>query len=143
MENKSGFRTMKGYQMIDKSKISASMEDYLEMIYRMLKAQPLVRINDLARKLNVRPSSASKMAAQLNDLGLINFERYGYIKPTDKGAVYGNYLLYRHDVLMEFLCYINNSEDELEQVEKIEHFIDEKTVYNISRILKLLKEKAK
>jgi len=134
---------MKGYQMIDKSKISASMEDYLEMIYRMLKTQPLVRVNDLARKLNVRPSSASKMAAQLNDLGLISFERYGYIKPTEKGAAYGNYLLYRHDVLMEFLCYINNSEDELEQVEKIEHFIDEKTVYNISRVLKLLKETAK
>ena len=134
---------MKGYQMIDKSKISASMEDYLEMIYRMLKTQPLVRVNDLARKLNVRPSSASKMAAQLNDLGLISFERYGYIKPTEKGAAYGNYLLYRHDVLMEFLCYINNSEDELELVEKIEHFIDEKTVYNISRVLKLLKETAK
>ncbi|HHV51320.1 MAG TPA: metal-dependent transcriptional regulator [Clostridiales bacterium] len=143
MDNKSSFRTMKGYQMIDKSKISASMEDYLEMIYRMLKTQPLVRVNDLARKLNVRPSSASKMAAQLNDLGLISFERYGYIKPTEKGAAYGNYLLYRHDVLMEFLCYINNSEDELEQVEKIEHFIDEKTVYNISRVLKLLKETAK
>jgi len=134
---------MKGYQMIDKSKISASMEDYLEMIYRMLKTQPLVRVNDLARKLNVRPSSASKMAAQLNDLGLISFERYGYIKPTEKGAAYGNYLLYRHDVLMEFLCYINNSEDELELVEKIEHFIDEKTVDNISRVLKLLKETAK
>jgi DtxR family Mn-dependent transcriptional regulator len=143
LENKSDFRTMKGYQLIDKSQITASMEDYLEMIYRVLKTQPLVRVNDLAKKLNVRPSSVSKMATQLNDLGLISFEKYGYIKPTEKGALFGDYLLYRHDVLMEFLCYINNSNNELEQVEKIEHFVDEKTVYNIKRALKLLKEKDK
>ncbi|HOB35946.1 MAG TPA: iron dependent repressor, metal binding and dimerization domain protein [Candidatus Avimonas sp.] len=140
MEPKSDFRTMKGYQLADKPRITASMEDYLEMIYRILKTQPLVRVNDLAKKLNVRPSSVSKMAAQLNDLGLISFEKYGYIGPTEKGALFGDYLLYRHDVLMDFFCHINNSADELEQVEKIEHYIDEKTVFNINRALKQLKE---
>ena len=32
---------------------------------------------------------------------------------------------------------INESEDELEQVEKIEHFINEKTIYNIENFLKI------
>ncbi|NLN82692.1 MAG: metal-dependent transcriptional regulator [Clostridiales bacterium] len=140
MDKISDFRTMKGYQLVDHSEITASMEDYIEMIYRTLKSQPLVRVNDLAKKLNVRPSSVSKMANHLSRLGLIGFEKYGYIKPTEKGRVVGDYLLYRHEVLTEFLCLINNSHDELEQVEKIEHFITEKTVYNLKKALKILKE---
>ena len=141
MEN--NFYTFKGYQLNENAEITSSMEDYLEMICRLSRQQEVIRINELSQRLHVKPSSASKMVNNLKTLGLVAYEKYGYIKPTEKGAAYGNYLLYRHDVLMEFLCYINNSEDELEQVEKIEHFIDEKTVYNISRVLKLLKETAK
>ena len=45
----------------DKKLLTASMEDYLEMIYRIHKEEGYVRMNQLARKkLNVRPSSASK-----------------------------------------------------------------------------------
>ena len=56
---------------------------------------------------------------------------------TDKGRKAGDYLLFRHDILNRFLCMINESEDELEQVEKIEHFINEKTIYNIENFLKI------
>lgn len=143
MDNLSSFRTQKGYQLIDKPKLTASMEDYLEMIYRILKTQPLVRIGSLAKQLNVKPSSASKMVNQLKNNGLVEFERYGYVKPTEKGIMLANYLLFRHDVLVEFLCLINNSKDELEQVEKIEHYINEKTVYNLKKHIQVLKQQAK
>ncbi len=143
MDNKSNFRTMKGYHLINKSQMTASMEDYLEMIYRMLKTQPLVRVSLLAKNLNVKPSSASKMVGNLSKLGYISFEKYGCIRPTEKGSLLGNYLLLRHDILMDFFCLINNSTDQLEQVEKIEHYIDEKTVYNLERAYKLLKENMK
>ncbi|MDD3693244.1 MAG: MarR family transcriptional regulator [Oscillospiraceae bacterium] len=139
MDIPSNFHTLKGYQLIDKPKLTASMEDYLEMIYRLLKTQPHVRIKVLAKKLNVRPSSASKMVHQLKDMELVDFEKYGNIKPTQKGLILGNYFLYRHDVLMEFLCLVNNTSDELEQVEKIEHFVEERTVYNLNKCIKLLK----
>lgn len=132
----SDFYTLKGYQLNDNAEITSSMEDYLEMICRILKYQEVVRISELAERLHVRPSSASKMAANLRYLGLVDFERYGYIKPTAKGLAAGKYLLYRHEVLNEFLCLINNSEDETEQVEKIEHFLNEKTITNIEKILK-------
>lgn len=139
MDNRSKFHTQKGYQMMDKPKLTESMEDYLEMIYRILKTQPLVRINTLAKELNVRPSSASKMVNHLKNNGLVDFEKYGYVKSTEKGIMLSNYLLFRHDVLSEFLCLINNSKDELEQVEKIEHFINEKTVYNLRKCIKILR----
>ena len=43
----------------------------------------------------------------------------------------GETLLYRHDLLCEFFCLINHSDNELALVEKIEHFIDKNTVNNI------------
>jgi hypothetical protein len=80
------------------------------------------------------------MVGNLSKLGYISFEKYGCIRPTEKGSLLGNYLLLRHDILMDFFCLINNSTDQLEQVEKIEHYIDEKTVYNLERAYKLLNE---
>jgi DtxR family Mn-dependent transcriptional regulator len=139
MENNSDFYTFKGYQLHDNAQITSSMEDYLEMICRMLKKQDVVRINELAQKLHVRPSSASKMVSNLKFSGLVVFERYGYIRLTAKGCAAGEYLLYRHDVLNEFLCLTNNSENETEQAEKIEHFLNEKTIRNIEKIIKLIK----
>jgi len=136
MDNNSDFYTFKGYQLNDNAQITSSMEDYLEMICRMLKNQDVVRINELADRLHVKPSSASKMVSNLRRLGLVNFEKYGYIKPTGKGLAVGEYLLYRHDVLNKLLCLINNSDDETEQVEKIEHFLNEKTIRNIEKYLK-------
>lgn len=129
------FYTLKGYQLIDNAKITSSMEDYLEMICRMRKTQEFVRISELASNLHVKPSSASKMVNNLKSLGLVKFEKYGYIVPTEKGQKVGEYFLYRHDVINEFLCILNNSDNELEQVEKIEHFINKKTVDNMKKFI--------
>ena len=135
MDNKNDFHTLKGYQLIGNNPITSSMEDYLEMICRLIKTQEIVRMNELAERLNVKPSSASKMVGNLKQLGLVAFEKYGYIKPTTDGAAIGEYLLYRHEVLTNFLCFVNHSENELEQVEKIEHFLDKRTIDNIKKLV--------
>ncbi len=139
MNDNTGFYTLKGYQMIDNTVLTAAMEDYLEMICRELKTREVLRVNNLADKLHVRPSSASKMVNNLKHLGYVTFEKYGYIKLTEEGSKTGAYLLYRHEVLHDFLCLLNNSENELEQVEKIEHFLNEKTIKNIKRITENIK----
>jgi len=140
MDKKEEFYTLKGYELSEDNEITSSMEDYLEMICRLLKTEEYVRISVLAEKLNVKPSSASKMVNNLKMLGLVTFEKYGYIKLTEKGAVIGEYLLYRHEVINEFLCLVNNSESELEQVEKIEHFLNKKTIDNLKKITGKIKK---
>lgn len=129
------FYTQKGYELHNTDDLTASMEDYLEMICRMLKEENVVRIQALSRSLHVKPSSASKMVKALKEKGCISSEKYGYLTATRKGLKIGEYLLYRHDVLHEFLCLLNHSENELEQVEKIEHFINRKTVENLHNLL--------
>ena len=71
------------------------------------------------------------MVQQLVQEGFVLAERYGDIALTERGRAMGNYLLYRHDVIHRFLCLLNHSEDELEQAEKIEHFLTCETVKNL------------
>ncbi len=139
MDSNHSFYTFKGYQLNNNVRVTSSMEDYLEMICRMMKNQDVVRISELAEMLHVKPSSASKMVGNLRNLGLVYFEKYGYVNPTAKGERVGKYLLYRHDVLNKLLCFINHSDDETEQVEKIEHFFDEKTIRNIDEYINRMK----
>lgn len=130
-----GFYTQKGYQMRSGQTVTSAMEDYLEMICRETRSEGYARINFLAHRLNVRPSSASKMVYQLRDLGLVSFEKYGLIQPTAEGAVLGDYLLHRHDVLARFFQWVNGTEDELEQVEQVEHYINEDTLRNLESFM--------
>ncbi len=134
MENGSGFYTLKGYSLNENEKLTSSMEDYLEMICRILQKNEVVRIRELAENLHVKPSSASKMVNNLKEAGYIEFKKYGYIAITQKGLETGNYLLHRHRVLHDFLCLLNHTKDELEQVEKIEHFINKIPNDNLDRL---------
>uniref|UniRef100_UPI00359C9365 metal-dependent transcriptional regulator n=1 Tax=Faecalicatena contorta TaxID=39482 RepID=UPI00359C9365 len=139
MDNRNDFYTQKGYELHNTDDLTASMEDYLEMICRMLKGQDIVRIQALSENLHVKPSSASKMVNALKERGYISFQKYGYLTATPKGLEVGEYLLYRHYILHEFLCLLNHSENELEQVEKIEHYINRETVANLHLLLERLK----
>lgn len=135
MAQQDNYYTLKGYSLLEHDRITSSMEDYLEMICRLYKEQSPVRINRLAACLHVKPSSASKMAGNLKNQGLVRFEPYGTVTPTEAGIRLGGYLLFRHDVLLDFFRYVNQSSDQLEQVEKVEHFIDPETVCNLKKWL--------
>ena len=136
--NDSQFHTLKGYQLLSEDMITESMEDYLEMICRHLEGSGYVRVSFLAEMLNVRPSSASKMVGKLRELGLVTFEKYGLIIPTDSGLAIGRYLLWRHETLHRFFCLLNHSDNELQQVEQVEHYISRKSIENLERLLQVL-----
>lgn len=129
------YYTLKGYSLLENARITTAMEDYLEMLCRLEKEKRPLRINYIAELLHVRPSSASKMMGNLKAQGLVEFERYGMIVLTEKGREQGSYFLFRHEVLHRFFRFLNHSENELEQVEKVEHFIDRRTLYHIVEFL--------
>ena len=140
MSDDNRFYTLKGYALLEGNAVTSSMEDYLEMIYKIHAAGEAVRVGAVAEKLNVKPSSATKMVSNLKKQGLVSSEKYGYIQLTEAGIELGKYLVFRHDILHRFLCYINRSDNELEQVEKIEHFFNMETVENIKKLLNNLEK---
>ena len=131
-----GFYTMKGYTLLEHGLLTSSMEDYLEMICRLSEQSSLVRSSDMAKALRVRPPSASKMAGNLRAQELIEFPKYGCITLTEMGKRMGSYLIRRHELVNSLLCRINGTENELEEVEKIEHFLSPRTVKNIEGFLR-------
>ena len=132
---KSEFRTLDGYDRMQKRDITRTMEDYLEMICRLARVDPVIRVQAIAQSLNVKPSSVTKMVQQLAARGFVEYHPYAYLKLTPQGEAEGNYLLYRHDVLHEFLCLLNGVPEDLAQVEQIEHFFDRRTVENIEQLV--------
>ncbi len=112
------------------NKITYPMEDYLEMIYR--KKEENLTITTLSKYLNVKKSSCSKMISKLKNLELI-ITKENKIILTKKGLEVGKYLYHRHQVLEIFLRDLNQNNFKLEQVEKLEHFIDEITLKNIEK----------
>lgn len=133
---KDGFYTMKGYTLLEHGLLTSAMEDYLEMIFRMSEHAAVVRISSLSRALHVKPPSASKMAGNLRAQELIEFPKYGYITLTEMGRRLGEYLLRRHELTEELLRGINGGECDLEEVEKIEHFLSPRTVANLEKFLR-------
>ena len=138
MDKTHEYYTIKGYLQNENRPLTNAMEDYLEMICRILQNSDRVRAADLSKKLNVKPSSVSKMVQQLADAGYIQAEKYSVITVTEKGRAAGNYLLYRHNVIHNFLCLLNSCDNELEEAEKIEHFLSRKTVENLDRLTQKL-----
>jgi DtxR family Mn-dependent transcriptional regulator len=130
MTNQGGkFHTVRGYELLNQGSnvLTPSMEDYLEMSYRLGKDKGYARISDLAQALNVQPPSASKMVQKLAEMGYLNYERYGVIEFTELGREIGEYLLKRHETIQSFLIMIGVVHNTLEDTEKIEHSISEET----------------
>ncbi len=136
------FHTVRGYQILnDENKIlTSSMEDYLEMIYRTCMEEGYVRTNQLADKLNVRPSSATKVIQKLSQLDLIDYQRYGIIRLTEAGKSLGDFLLKRHEVIQEFLKNLGIQETLLKATELIEHDVSPDVVQTIHIFNKFIAE---
>lgn len=110
--------------------ITYAMEDYLEMIYR----KNTVTITSLSKLLNIKKPSCSKMIHKLNNLNLVNINN-NYITLSESGLKIGEYLYNRHLIIENFLKKLNQENFKLEQVEKIEHFIDNITLNNLKDFL--------
>jgi DtxR family Mn-dependent transcriptional regulator len=138
------FYTIRGYALLRREDaLTPSMEDYLEMAYRLSRDRGFTRIGDLACSLNVQPSSASKMVRKLTEMDYLKYEKYGVIEFTSRGRELGNYLLQRHEAIEEFLMLIGVKEGILEETEKIEHNIREETVDRIKTLVEFMRKNQK
>jgi Mn-dependent DtxR family transcriptional regulator len=124
------FRTVRGYQLQKQGsgRLTPSMEDYLEMIYRNCQQAPFVRVNVLADQLNVQAPSVSRTVRRLAEQGYVSYRKYGVIELTDKGEQLGSYLLARHEIIEMFLQNLGVTTSLLVDTELIEHYLSPDTV---------------
>ncbi len=124
----------------DPEAMSASQEDYLEMIYRMYSENEIIKSSELAKRLNVAPSSVSKAISKLVGAGLVSCEKYGSIYLTEKGRCRGAFLLKRHNVLIDFFVTLHGDTAlALREAELAEHFMSSQTILKLESLNKILK----
>lgn len=135
------FYTFSEYMKKEENSLTASMEDYVEMIYRLSAKNGFTRIHDLSEALNVQPPSATKMVQRLAELKLIKYEKYGVIMLQDAGKKAGESLLRRHNIIEEFLKILEIPSNEiLEETEKVEHTISKGTVKHLEHFIMFMKD---
>lgn len=143
MNKRQDFHTVRGYALRNQTNhdLTPSMEDYLEMIFRLSAGKKPVRLNDLALALNVQPPSATKMVQRLAEAKYLNYERYGAIELTVRGRDMGEKLLKRHQTLEDFFRLLGVKENLLKDTEIIEHSLSQEALDCICLFVDFAKEK--
>jgi len=117
-----------------------SMEDYIEQIYILMDTKGYARVSDIAEALKVHPSSVTKMVQKLDKDDYLNYEKYRGFILTPKGKKVGERLVFRHDLLEEFLEIIGVDEDKIyEDVEGIEHHLSWNSIDRIGDLVNYFK----
>lgn len=115
--------------------LTESMEDYLEMFFRIVSSQGYIRPVDLSNAINVKPSSVTRMIQKLDEAGFITYEKYRNIALTEQGMVYGRFLVWRDEQLKAFFRLFKKNHRIEEQVEGIEHYITPATMRFIRNLI--------
>ncbi|WP_175991273.1 transcriptional regulator MntR [Bacillus sp. Marseille-Q1617] len=121
-----------------------SMEDYLEQIYLLIENKGYARVSDIAEALTVHPSSVTKMVQKLDKDDYLVYEKYRGLVLTPKGNKIGKRLVYRHDLLEQFLRVIGVKEEHIyEDVEGIEHHLSWDSIDRIGDLVQFFEEEEK
>jgi DtxR family transcriptional regulator, Mn-dependent transcriptional regulator len=111
--------------MSNNNTLSASLENYLEVIYNLIEKHKVARSKDIARQLEINRSSVTGGLQALRDRGLINYEPYEFITLTDEGRRIAANVVLRHNTLKEFFINVLSiDEDEADEAAcRMEHGI--------------------
>lgn len=121
-----------------------SMEDYLERIYILIEDKGYARVSDIAEALEVHPSSVTKMVQKLDKSDYLIYERYRGLVLTNKGRKVGKRLVYRHELLENFMRIIGVDDEFIYQnVEGIEHHLSWEAIDRIGDLVQYFEEDQK
>lgn len=106
-------------------KLSASLEDYLEVIYHIAKEKGAARARDIGSRLGVAPPSVTAALKLLAEKELINYVPYDVITLTPQGHRVVADVIHRHEALRDFLINVLDvSADQAEPAAcKMEHAV--------------------
>jgi Mn-dependent DtxR family transcriptional regulator len=118
-----------------------SMEDYIEQIYNLIEEKGYARVSDIAEALSVHPSSVTKMVQKLDKDEYLVYEKYRGFSLTAKGKKIGKRLVFRHDLLEQFLKIIGVKEENIyKDVEGIEHHLSWDAIDRIGDLVQFFEE---
>ena len=111
--------------MSNPEELSASLEDYLEAIYHLVRENRVARVKGIAKRLGVHKSSVTGALHVLAERDLVNHARYGVVTLTAAGEALARGVVRRHDAMRDFFVDILGVEKSVAEGSacKIEHTV--------------------
>ena len=118
-------------------KLTASLEDYLEVICNYTSSNQKVRAIDISKELKVSRASVTEALKKLALKGFITYGRYDNITLTEHGNKIAQSVISKHNVLQNFFeKFLNLSPEEASlNACKIEHVITDNAFQKISEYI--------
>lgn len=117
--------------------MTQSLEDYIEVVYVLIRDKHTARVRDIAKSLKVKMPSVVKAIAELKRLELVAQEPYGDVELTPKGRRIATVILNRHNQIRDFLLKIGvSSRIANKDACRMEHILSAETMDKIRDYLK-------
>jgi len=111
-------------------------EDYIEIIYELIREKGYAKPIDIANYLHVTPPTVTGMLSKLGEEQLLVHEKYGGIILTEKGKSMADSIGRRHALLVSFLRLLGAKEATAQKdTEGLEHYIDTATLELLSKLV--------
>lgn len=124
--------------------ITEAVENYLETILILSKAQPDVHAIDICSYLGYSRPTVSIILKKLKEEGLVNVDHDNHITLTEAGKLVAEKIYDRHNILSEFFMYLGVSKDVAnEDACKIEHDLSDETYALLKAHFLRITEKSK
>jgi len=117
------------------------VEDYLEVVYELIRRKGYARPSDIAEELGVSTASVTGMLQRLHRMDLIVYERYRGLTLTPKGQQLARNMQQTHLTILKFLRTFG-IEEKIARVdaEGIEHHLHRATIERIGRFVDFVDE---
>ncbi len=99
--------------MSKRTRLSASLEDYIEAIYNIVQEKHKARSKDIAACLKVSGASVTEALRSLSGKGLIHYAPYEAITLTRKGKIVAEDVVRRHNALKQFFVDVLGITDDI------------------------------
>lgn len=118
--------------------LTASLEDYLEIIHILRQSVSDVGVTDIAKAMGISKPSVTRAIKSLKNNSLVIQEKYGKIVLTPEGERMAESVYSRHKVLRKFLTEVLKISEGTAEIDacKIEHVISKETLEGIEKFLK-------
>lgn len=119
------------------SKLTFSMENYLEAVYELSVGEGGARVSDIAARLGVSKASVNSAMNALHQRGLVENEKYREIYLTEEGLRMARLTSQKHVILQTLLHRVIgvDSQQASEDACAMEHVISEESTEKILAFL--------
>jgi DtxR family transcriptional regulator, manganese transport regulator len=112
------------------------MEDYLEVIYELIKNKGYATQTDISESLNVSLPGVTKMLQRLDERNYLKYEKYRGISLTEAGIKLAESIHEKHGLLSEFFKMIGVNGDIANiDAEGIEHHLHPQTLKKLREFM--------